>query len=85
MFQIAMERMGAAPETTAVIGDQLPTDILGGKRAGLLTILVLSGATTPERLAESSIQPDLVFTDIRSLTAAWEETLRVRPSRASEV
>jgi 4-nitrophenyl phosphatase len=85
MFQIAMERMGAAPETTAVIGDQLPTDILGGKRAGLLTILVLSGATTLERLAESSIQPDLVFADIRSLTAAWEETLRVRPSRASEV
>jgi ribonucleotide monophosphatase NagD (HAD superfamily) len=76
--------MGAAPETTAVIGDQLPTDILGGKRAGLLTILVLSGATTPEGLAESPIQPDLVFADIRALTTAWEETLRAPPSRSSE-
>lgn len=72
MFQIAMQRMGATPETTAVIGDQLPTDIVGGKRAGLMTILVLSGATTREMLAESPVQPDLVFADIRDLMSAWE-------------
>jgi len=71
MFRIAMQRMGASPETTAVIGDQIPTDIVGGKRAGLTTILVLSGATTRERLAESPVQPDLVFADIRELTSAW--------------
>lgn len=75
MFQIAMQRMGAAPETTAVIGDQLPTDIAGGKRAGLTTILVLSGATTREMLAGSPVQPDLVFTDIRELHATWEGIL----------
>lgn len=75
MFQIAMQRMGAVPETTAVIGDQLPTDILGGKRAGLFTILVLSGATTPSMLAESPVQPDMVFADIRALTTAWEAAL----------
>ncbi|HAI21356.1 MAG TPA: YqeG family HAD IIIA-type phosphatase [Clostridiales bacterium UBA8153] len=39
-FRKAMERMGTAPGTTAVIGDQLFTDVLGGKRAGLYTILV---------------------------------------------
>jgi uncharacterized protein len=39
-FRRAMEKMGAAPEETAVVGDQLLTDIWGGKRCGLLTILV---------------------------------------------
>ncbi len=39
-FRKAMEIMGTAPGQTAVIGDQLFTDILGGNRMGLLTILV---------------------------------------------
>jgi HAD superfamily phosphatase (TIGR01668 family) len=36
----AAESMGTSPETTAVIGDQVFTDILGGNRAGMTTILV---------------------------------------------
>ncbi|MCS6963470.1 HAD-IIA family hydrolase [Thermoflexus sp.] len=75
MFQIAMQRMGATPETTAVIGDQIPTDIVGGKRAGMTTILVLSGATTREMLMRSLVQPDFVFADIRELRSAWEALL----------
>jgi 4-nitrophenyl phosphatase len=71
MFDTALEQMGANPRRTAVIGDRLETDILGGQRAGLLTILVLSGITSRERLATSEIQPDLVFQDIRELLAAW--------------
>jgi HAD superfamily phosphatase (TIGR01668 family) len=39
-FRKAMEIMSTAPGQTAVIGDQLFTDILGGNRMGLLTILV---------------------------------------------
>ncbi len=31
---------GATPATTAMIGDQLFTDVLGAKRAGLVTVLV---------------------------------------------
>jgi len=33
-------RLGAAPEATAMIGDQLFTDIWGGNRCGLYTVLV---------------------------------------------
>ncbi|SHI54389.1 hypothetical protein SAMN02745975_00116 [Geosporobacter subterraneus DSM 17957] len=40
-FRRAMEIMGTIPDTTAVIGDQLFTDILGGNRLGLFTILVV--------------------------------------------
>lgn len=39
-FKKAMELMGTSPKETAVIGDQLFTDILGGNRSGCYTILV---------------------------------------------
>ncbi|MGI6142493.1 MAG: YqeG family HAD IIIA-type phosphatase [bacterium] len=39
-FREAMEIMKTGPETTAVIGDQIFTDILGGNHLGLYTILV---------------------------------------------
>ena len=45
-FYKAMERMGAAGEQTAIVGDQIFTDILGASRAGVTPLLVL-----PIRLA----------------------------------
>jgi HAD superfamily phosphatase (TIGR01668 family) len=36
----AMEKMGTTPERTAIIGDQLLSDIWGGKNAKITTILV---------------------------------------------
>lgn len=39
-FKKAMELMDCQRENTAIIGDQLFTDILGGKRVGITTILV---------------------------------------------
>ncbi|HPF20013.1 MAG TPA: YqeG family HAD IIIA-type phosphatase [Syntrophomonas sp.] len=39
-FLQAVEIMGMQPDAVAVIGDQIFTDILGGNRAGLYTILV---------------------------------------------
>ena len=36
----AIEIMSTSPETTALVGDQRLTDILGGNRLGLYTILV---------------------------------------------
>ncbi|RME30811.1 MAG: HAD-IIA family hydrolase [Thermoflexia bacterium] len=75
LYRAALERMGADPETTAALGDRLDTDILGGKRAGLTTILVLSGITTSEELARSSLRPDIVCRDIADLTALWHRAL----------
>lgn len=39
-FQKAVANMSLQPSQVAVVGDQLFTDILGGNRAGLFTILV---------------------------------------------
>lgn len=40
-FWRALNLLGARPEHTAVLGDQIFTDILGGNRLGLFTILVV--------------------------------------------
>ena len=40
-FKAGMDLLGTGQKDTAVIGDQLFTDILGGNRLGLYTILVI--------------------------------------------
>jgi len=39
-FFKAMEQMGVTAAETAIVGDQIFTDVLGGNRAGVTTILV---------------------------------------------
>jgi len=62
---------GAVPQTTATLGDRIDTDMEGGRRAGLATILVLSGSTT--RAEADLYGPDLVFEEIADLMQAWKE------------
>jgi 4-nitrophenyl phosphatase len=71
MFDIALEKMGAVRETAAMLGDRLETDIKGAQRAGLKSILVLSGVTTREALTQSPIKPDFVFDGLDALREAW--------------
>ncbi len=61
MAQLAMEKIGAKPQKTAVIGDRIYTDIKSGLNAGTVTILVMSGETTDEILAESPDKPHIVM------------------------
>ena len=55
-----------------MLGDRLETDILAGQRAGLVTLLVMSGVTDEELLGSSDIHPNLVFRDIAHLRGAWQ-------------
>ncbi|KMK75920.1 YqeG family HAD IIIA-type phosphatase [Alkalihalobacillus pseudalcaliphilus] len=45
-FMRACKDMGLAPNEVVVVGDQIFTDVLGGNRAGLQTILVVPVAKT---------------------------------------
>ncbi|NLF49497.1 MAG: HAD-IIA family hydrolase [Leptolinea sp.] len=74
MYQLAMEQMAAQPSTTAAIGDRVDTDILGGQRAGLTTICVLSGSSS--RVEAEIGKADYIFTDIADLLHAWKNELR---------
>jgi probable selenium-dependent hydroxylase accessory protein YqeC len=75
MFDQALARMGSRLKETVMIGDRLETDILGGQRAGLETILVLSGISTEADIEKQGIRPDWIFGDIGELTQVWQETL----------
>ena len=71
MYELAMEQMGADRETTAAIGDRVDTDILGGKRANLTTICVLSGSS--DRAEAEAIGTDMIFNDIEHLFKTWSQ------------
>ena len=66
----AMDRLGLPADQVASAGDRLDTDILGGQRAGLLTILLLTGIASREDLLTSEIKPTWVFNDLHELTEA---------------
>jgi len=70
MFQLAMQAMDAQPQTTAVLGDRVDTDLVGGRQAGCRTIGVLSGSSG--RTEMEAFGPDFLFEDIAELLDAWQ-------------
>lgn len=67
MVRAALGRLGTKPGETLLVGDQCDTDVPMGKRNGLLTVLVLSGETSPERARTARPQPDLILPDVAAL------------------
>jgi HAD superfamily hydrolase (TIGR01450 family) len=68
LFEMARGRIGGA-ERVAMVGDRVSSDVEGGRRAGLKTILVLSGATSREEAAVATPSPDLVVEDLAALVS----------------
>ncbi|HEU5432086.1 MAG TPA: HAD-IIA family hydrolase, partial [Thermomicrobiales bacterium] len=66
----ALHVMGLPASEAAMVGDRLDTDILAARRAGILSVLVLTGVSTRAELAESPVLPDIVVNDLPSLLAA---------------
>jgi 4-nitrophenyl phosphatase len=68
IFEQALKEIEAMPAETAMVGDRIGTDIVGGQAAGLSTILLLSGAARREDIDAAQVSPDWIFNDIQSLT-----------------
>jgi HAD superfamily hydrolase (TIGR01450 family) len=68
LFDMAKQAVGVAG-AVAMVGDRLSSDIAGGARACLETILVLSGTTTREQVAAADPAPDFVLDDLAGLLA----------------
>ncbi|HEY80761.1 MAG TPA: HAD family hydrolase [Anaerolineae bacterium] len=69
IFRQALTILGARPEETVMLGDRLETDILGGHRAGLKTICVLTGIASREQAEAYDPRPDWIIEDLRALLA----------------
>jgi HAD superfamily phosphatase (TIGR01668 family) len=68
-FYRAVELMQVKKSETAVVGDQIFTDVLGGNRAGLLTILVVPIAR--REFAGTKISRLFEFFVLRRLKSNW--------------
>jgi glycerol-1-phosphatase len=56
-----------AARRMAIVGDRISSDIEGGRRAGLITVLVLTGATTRAEADAATPPPDHVIDDLPAL------------------
>jgi HAD superfamily hydrolase (TIGR01457 family) len=65
LFEHGLRRLGdLQPHEVVMIGDRLDTDVVGGRRAGLRTILALSGVTSAQHLSDSVASPDAIVPDL---------------------
>jgi ribonucleotide monophosphatase NagD (HAD superfamily) len=70
MVRMGLQKLGATPELTAMVGDRLYTDMQMAYDSGITSILVLSGETREEDLKRVERKPDFVFLSVRELLQA---------------
>lgn len=71
-FHQALTRLGVAAEDAVMVGDRYETDILGGNRAGLRTVAVLTGISSAAEFAAADPPPTWVLDDLQALLEAWK-------------
>lgn len=72
MMEYAVSHAGVPAKHMAIIGDQIPSDMHMAQEFGMVSVLVLSGQTTREDLANSNYQPDYVVDSISHLTPLFQ-------------
>jgi hypothetical protein len=74
IFEEAVARFGA--QNPLFIGDRLDTDILGANRAGIASVLVLTGVDGAKQLlaADADSRPTYILRDLRQLAEPYPET-----------
>jgi len=75
IVEAVAEKTGFPLEQLTMVGDRLYTDIAMG-RAGIKTVLVLSGETKREDLADAPHQPDFVMENVGELLRTLQEESR---------
>jgi len=67
MFQWALRRVNEKPANAVMIGDQIETDLVGARKAGVHTILVLTGVENRETIRSSELKPEMVIETVDEL------------------
>jgi 4-nitrophenyl phosphatase len=68
LYQQALALLGTNRTNTVAIGDRLNTDILGAVNAGMRSIMVLTGVSKEQDIAELDYEPTWVMSDIQQIT-----------------
>lgn len=66
-FTELCRRLNVSPQRCVLVGDNLESDIAGGQKVGMATILTLSGIATRADLASATQKPDAVINDLADL------------------
>ena len=81
MMRSALNRLEAHSETTVMVGDRRDTDIISGLEAGLRTVLVTTGSTSPEQVPTFPYRPTRVVDSMADLV---ELVAQASPVRAED-
>jgi len=83
MFELASERFGTS--NALVLGDRLDTDILGANRAGMESVLVLTGIDQAKQVlaAVPDQRPTYILDDLRQLDEDYPETVETTDADGS--
>ncbi len=66
-YDLARQAAGGRQGKALMIGDRLETDILGGRRVGIDTLLVLSGISNEAEIESTGIEPTWTASSIAAL------------------
>ncbi len=66
-YHTAAASMGLPPAEVVMIGDDIESDVLGAKSAGLQGVLVRTGKFRPEQIASPSKAPDAIWASVADL------------------
>jgi len=67
MFTLALQLANEKASKAVMVGDQIETDVVGARKAGVHTILVLTGVETRESVGRSKIKPDMIIDNLQAL------------------
>mgnify|MGYP000034607976 FL=1 len=84
IFEEAVRRFGGTKPL--FIGDRLDTDILGANRAGMASVLVLTGIDGRKQVlaANAKSRPTYILGDLRELAEAYPQAVRTVDARSGD-
>lgn len=85
MIRTALNRLDAHSETTTIVGDRMDTDVVAGLEAGLRTVLVLSGVSTPAEASRHPYVPSRVVDSVADLLDELPEPALAGNQAADEI
>jgi HAD superfamily hydrolase (TIGR01458 family) len=74
-FAAALDALGAEPELTWMVTDDVDADVRGAQSFGMRTALVRTGKFRPESLEESGLVPEIVLSSVAQLPDWLERSL----------